>query len=168
VKKIVGMPDSGFFVEYDTKNADFAKAINWVLNSMNVTGSFDEDCVVSNPQNTSKCLSVVFSAPYISTPIFVLQSEYDQWQIDNFLKTNDSKIINDFGRDLSDSLKRQVLVADRNGVFLDSCTHHCGFWNAIKIDGFTQATGFKQWYEQQHFGGRWIQGRPYPCASCCS
>jgi len=51
-------------------------------------------------------------------------------------------------------------------VFLDSCDHHCGQWNAIVIDGMRSGVAFRDWYTGQK--GQHIQGRPYPCTACCN
>jgi len=44
-------------------------------------------------------------------------------------------------------------------VFLDSCDHHCGQWNAIVIDGMRSGVAFRDWYggqKGQHFQGKTI------------
>jgi len=162
---IVGMPDSGFFLE--SSSPDYVEKLQWVVETMNTTDSVNQNCLKYHT-NKTECMSVVFSTPYVETPLFLLQSQYDSWQIENFLRTNDTNIINQFGTNLTTTLKRQVLSPEQpdNGVFLDSCRHHCGGWNTITIDGLTQCSAFSQWYETRR--GRWFQSRSYPCSECCN
>ena len=57
-----------------------------------------------------------------------------------------------------------------SGAFLDSCHHHCGMWNQIRIDGQLVSEAFAQWYDS--IGTKkpktvWKQGEAYPCDACC-
>jgi hypothetical protein len=57
-----------------------------------------------------------------------------------------------------------------SGAFLDSCHHHCGAWNSIRIDGDLVSTAIQKWYEGIGKSGSkklWDQAKQYPCAACC-
>jgi len=51
-------------------------------------------------------------------------------------------------------------------VFLDSCVHHCGYWNSIVIDNKDSGQAFRDWYNGQN--GQNFQGKTYPCNPCCN
>ena len=58
----------------------------------------------------------------------------------------------------------------QSGAFLDSCHHHCGAWNAIRIDGDLVSVAFQKWYDGLGTPGNkatWAQAKPYPCDECC-
>jgi hypothetical protein len=62
----------------------------------------------------------------------------------NILASNPSVAdIETMGNNITSRLMSQLLVNSRHGVFLDSCSHHCGKWGDIRIDGDVQvgATG---------------------------
>jgi len=101
------------------------------------------------------------------TPIFPLQSTYDSWQIAYDLDSTNVNAINTYGKSLEDLVKAGILIKPHNGIFLDSCEHHCGNWNSMHISGQTQATAFSDFFEGKP-KKVWIQGKPYPCASCCT
>jgi len=70
------------------------------------------------------------------------------------------------------SLAQKLLVAP-NAIFLDSCKHHCGEWNAITIDQIRSPVALQIWYEQGAKAlpggtGYIDQNQPFPCDSCCS
>merc|ERR1711879_690452 len=93
----------------------------------------------------------------VEAPLFLLQSVYDSWQIDNILASNNATKIEEYGAKLGRMIDEKVLVNPRNGVFLDSCYHHCGFKacgslfcsgsHEIHIYGETQRSAFKKFYE---------------------
>ena len=67
-------------------------------------------------------------------------------------------MINSYGANLTNLVKENLLNQKKNGIFLDSCRHHCGEWGEIVINGDNQATAFQKWYESttQMY---WIQDR---------
>ena len=85
-------------------------------------------------------------------------------------ETKDNKTdvaINAWGKKLTELVHTKLLTPNsKHGIFLDSCLHHCGGWGSYEINGMVQAPAFQKWYD----GGKGIniQGKPYPCASCCT
>ena len=107
---------------------------------------------------------------YIDTPVFVLQSRFDSWQIGNDLQSHDVDKINAWGNQLTKVLFDNLLLRDvKHGAYVDSCLHHCGGWDLV-IDGATAIQATSQWYENSTATGAqlvWLQDRAYPnmCAS---
>jgi len=169
--KVVGLPDSGFFMDYEGP-PKYHSGMKWVFNQMNCTDGVNSDCIdyynKNNRDNVFSCYFAQHTAPFIRTPIFPLQSRFDAWQIPNILGSNNVTLVTDFGHYLTEQMFDQLLPYPRAGLWLDSCEHHCGGWPGIKIDGYSMATAFAEFYQSVGNGRRiWFQDEDYPCKSCC-
>ena len=229
--KCVGMPDSGFFLDYQkstqklptslsssrptptnirtyqeqqrkrtlkTIPGNYHHGIQWVYHFSNASSGINEDCVAAASQSMEmddwKCMFAEHVSPYVHTPMFVLQSEYDSWQTSNVLKpsrisalisdddVDHDQAINILGKNITARLESNLFhVHPKSGGFVDSCHHHCGAWGQIVIDGDTVAQAFSKWYSglddhqtdinQKSKGTRnkkvWSQNQTYPCEVCC-
>jgi len=167
--RVVGMPDSGFFLDYETQ-MEYSSNMQWVFTQQNASVGVDADCLdYYEPLNEQwKCIFAEYTSPFIQTPIFPLQSEYDSWQVPNILGSTNATLINKYGNLVSQRVFETVLPNPRNGVYLDSCYHHCtsGLWNSMHIGGVTMATAFQEWYN--NYAYTWIAGQEYVCNECCS
>jgi len=166
--KVRGLPDSGFFLDYDSTipgGPKYGTAMRWVFQQMNATDGVNQRCISANRNTPEKCFFAEHTSPFVSTPFFPLQSIYDAWQTGNILGSKDDAEINAFGKILESRFKANVLAQPRNGAFLDSCHHHCGDWNQIVINGDSTSKAFNAWYTSGK--GTFIQQEVYPCDSCC-
>jgi len=167
---VVGMPDSGFFLDYENPTIRYHSQLVWVFEQMNSTGGVNRHCIdywKASTGETWKCIFAQHTSPFIATPIFPLQAKYDAWQIDNVLGSRDATLVNEFGANLTALVETELLNTNpAHGIFLDSCYHHCGEWGSIKIDNQVQATAFQNWF----LGGLkfYNQDGTYPCSTCCS
>ncbi|KAJ0620429.1 putative pectinacetylesterase/NOTUM [Helianthus annuus] len=117
--------------------------------------------------------------PYINTPIFIVNSAYDTWQVSNMFATNESdpkgeftKCKNDLNECSTTQLKRlqdfrsdflgsvsSVTKSSTEGMFINTCYTHCQtdqstwFGNATsKLDDKTIAEGVDDWfYDKSEF-----------------
>jgi len=163
---VKGLPDSGFIMDYTSTAPGRNVHTIWIWLYKQMKFESDPDCVAAHSEDPELCVFPPYAAPYVTTPMFPLQSQYDAWQLDNVLGTKDTNAVNQFGQALETTFKATVLKHSTNGCFLDSCVHHCGSWNAIVIDNKDSGQALKDWYEGQN--GQHIQGRPYPCNPCCN
>jgi len=162
--KVVGMPDSGFFLDYEA-GPNYHGNMIWVFNQMNSTSGVNARCIAAYAAaDRWHCIFAEHTSPHITTPIFPLQSQYDSWQIPNILGSNNPVDINKYGALLVSLVNADVLNNNANSIILDSCHHHCGGWDTITIDGETQAKAFSTWYGGNNH--RFIDNKPYPCTSC--
>ena len=102
--KCVGMPDSGFFLDYQdprtpagrgalgTLPGNYHRGLKWVFEAMNATAGVNADCIDAKrsggPATDAPlylCMFAEHTAPYTHTPVFALQSEYDSWQTGHVL-----------------------------------------------------------------------------------
>jgi len=166
--KVVGLPDSGFFLDYSA-GKDYHSSLVWVFNQMNSSSGINQMCIKASTSDPSRCIFAEHVSPYIQTPLFPLQAQYDSWQTDNELGSTDPGAINGYGDLLVKTIVTFLLSNPIHGVFLDSCHHHCGEWGEITIDGMNQGEAFMEWYNNHDSGGKrfWIQDKVYPCDSCC-
>ena len=115
------------------------------------------------------CMFAEHTAPFTHTPLFALQSTYDSWQTSHVLHPGDSVQL--LGNNLTRRIQGNLFGPHpASGAFLDSCHHHCGAWNQIRIDGQLVSEAFAQWYEslgEKKAKTVWRQGQPYPCDACC-
>lgn len=165
---VVGLPDSGFFLDFEGP-PKYHSRIRWVFDFMNCSSGVNEMCVKDKQAagDSYRCMFAEHVSPYIRVPIFPLQPEYDSWQIANNLGNNSTGIVNNWGATLTTLVNKNLLARSQNGVFLDSCVHHCGGWSTIHIDGDVQAVAFQKWYTDPARKAQWVQKQPYVCAACC-
>eukprot|EP01125_Pyxidicula_operculata_P008327 TRINITY_DN2804_c0_g1_i1.p2 TRINITY_DN2804_c0_g1~~TRINITY_DN2804_c0_g1_i1.p2 ORF type:complete len:360 (+),score=63.23 TRINITY_DN2804_c0_g1_i1:1188-2267(+) len=165
--KVVGMPDSGFFLDYETSR-NYHGMMVWVFEQMNSTAGLNQRCISAHQatKDTWKCIFAEHTSPFIQTPMFPLQSQFDSWQLDNILGNNtDVALVNKFGTILLDRVTKSLLDRAQNSIWLHSCSDHCGGWGNIHIEGHVMATAFQQWYDGSLH--RYFQGKPFPCTECC-
>jgi hypothetical protein len=136
--KVIGLPDSGFFLDYDTPACEYGQKMRWVFNQMNSTEGVNQKCISGNKGHAENCIFAEHTAPHIVTSYFPMQSVYDSWQLGNILgkpAENDPKEVNKYGDMTKERFLASVIKNKVNGGFLDSCKHHCGAWDQIVING---------------------------------
>lgn len=111
----------------------------------------------------AQCIFPKYIVPYIETPIFIVQPQYDQWQIWHVIGNpalND--LINQIGNQTVYELKHSVLNKPQHGAFFDACIHHCtscsvnteDSWNGGAVisskEKLTPAIAFAKWYNDEN------------------
>mmetsp|Transcript_7094 Transcript_7094/g.14333 ORF Transcript_7094/g.14333 Transcript_7094/m.14333 type:complete len:550 (-) Transcript_7094:148-1797(-) len=173
---VVGMPDSGFFLDYQDPIRQFHSGLKFVFEEFNSTNGVDKDCVAAYAatSETWRCIFAERISPFISTPLLALQSRFDSWQTAMDLDSTDHQQINQWGERTVELMRSSLLAHNgKHAAFIDSCAHHCNFWNQLESsDGLTQPMAFQRWYSrisqgqmpetQEHF-----RLEPFPCEACC-
>jgi len=166
--KVVGVPDSGFFLEYNAPSGSphYATDMAWVFLQQNCTSGVNHRCIAAHipTDDTYKCFFAEHTAPYIVTPILPLNPIFDSWQIANILGSKDVAKVNAYGQDFLTRFNSNVFSQPKNGGFLDACYHHCNSWGTIQ--GQTAAQNLMTWFNTAT-GGRLVDRSSYPCSSCC-
>lgn len=190
--KCGGLPDSGFFLDYQdpteqcapptrsqrlrarrtTIPGDYHCGLKWTYTQQNATAGVNQDCIAAHSVTGDewKCMFAEHSAEHIKSPVFAMQSQYDAWQTGHVLKNQQP--VQTLGNNITARIQ-SMLMANNNesGAFLDSCHHHCGAWNSIRIDGDLVSTAIQKWWGSIGVPGAkklWNQNKPYPCTACCS
>lgn len=107
--KCAGLPDSGFFLDYQdprrhaatvasspahpplplgtTVSGNYHKGLKWVFTQMNATSGINQDCIaamrtggVPTDAPLYLCMFAEHTSPFTHTPLFPMQSTYDSWQ----------------------------------------------------------------------------------------
>ena len=140
--RLVGFPDAGFFLDHAQEQSGSLHYRALFQGSdpiWNVTGSGGTNlkCLAANKGSEWKCLMAQYIAPHVETPMFVMNSNYDEWQMMNILQAqciptpghpcnaaqNQSLLA---FRDHFVSTVASTVVAGKpaNGVFIDNCYVH--------------------------------------------
>lgn len=88
--KVLAVPDAGFFlngVNYHSNSTDYLndfKAADGVWNS-SVAGNLNAGCLAAYSLTRWLCYLPQYSAPFITTPLFISNSLLDMWQVLNDL-----------------------------------------------------------------------------------
>jgi uncharacterized protein (DUF779 family) len=189
-----GMSDSGFFLDHSSSMKaplthlplgrdvasvngllDYSRGMKEIFEMMNISSGADKDCIDSmrhrrdEASALSHCVFAANLSPFISTPMFAVQPQYDQWQIINIIgNTYTDAAVNSYGRRLVESLQSNLLSNPLHGAFVDSCAHHCvgcsqplrnhpwsgdvivstGGSSAADVRGLSPASAFAAWYER--------------------
>jgi len=170
--KVACMPDSGFFLDEDHGPRYGSNMRNVFRFQGSSAEGLNAACVAAHRSSgdPEKCIFAQWSSAHIETPTFPLQSEYDTWQQSNV--AGGGIDMNDFGKNLTALVKSQLLSRPQHGIFLESCSHHCGSWNGPIVDGTTSSVALEEWYNKGSAAlnnkGFFYQGKAYPCKSCCT
>jgi len=71
--KVRGLPDSGFFLDYDSKipgGPKYGTAMRWVFNQMNATEGVNQKCITANSNQPANCYFAEHTSPHVETPFF--------------------------------------------------------------------------------------------------
>lgn len=188
--KVVAVPDSGFFFTDDSFPA-WRDSLYWIATMMNSTDGLNQNCVNSRRSaglDPLLCTRPEIVAPYIQTPVFVLNSRYDPALDDISGGENGNNItnVNRLGATLADLVNATIMNRPNNAAFLTSCHEHCGQFAQnqtgpfadfyVIIDGWTAIPAIMQWWavvtgkqeRTESFRNYWFQEATYPCSTCCS
>lgn len=192
--RVSGLADSGFFLNYDhttgapaggapgsptfPSNTSYPWRMWWMASVANVTDALNARCLAAQaPGAEWLCLFAEATAPFLTSPVFALQSYHDSYQVSAILDApGNATAINAFGLLLSARLKATLLAsAVPHGAALDACFHHCGSsgttWPAIPFTKNTtvQNQAWAKWYTAHGSAGErlWEQIADWPCKWCC-
>jgi hypothetical protein len=92
--RLVGFPDAGFFMDAKDEtsgNYSYRGLFQGADPVWNLTGSGGTNlkCLTANVGAEWKCLMAQYIAPHVETPMFVLNSDYDAWQMEHVLGAGD-------------------------------------------------------------------------------
>ncbi|XP_038050931.1 pectin acetylesterase 8-like [Patiria miniata] len=156
-----GIIDAGFFL--DERNISgyehYAFHMKKIYNMQNASGSLNKACLAAmSPQDKWKCFFAEYTYPYISTPLFIINSAYDYWQQWFILDLRCHPI------ECPDKLKyltrhytifiheiNQVYHHPGDGMFISSCYAHTQAvldktWSTYAVGGKSTREAFSDWY----------------------
>ena len=168
---VVGLPDSGFFMDYGT----WSNGLRWIYSFMNATAGLNQACVAhyAPVRNITACMFAQYTAPFSQTPMFALQGRFDAYQTSSILHSQDPAQVNPYGEWLTSVLisTLNLQTGGKHAAFIDSCHHHCGYWTnclGVAIDGRGAKDAVAAWMFNQTTQRLWFQNETFPCSSCCN
>jgi hypothetical protein len=164
--KLTGFPDAGYFLDHaDTKGEyTYRKLFQGADQVWNVTGSGGTNaaCLAAYPVSEQwKCLMAPYITPFLKTPVFVMNSAFDAYQLPSILFTkctvstqknpcNDT-LAQAYGHDFLEAMA-PVISKAKNGAYIDSCWVHeqnvnyCSDQAVPNCVGWTPAeSGSRKW-----------------------
>lgn len=159
--------DGGYFVDQLSIVGTYPlrEEFRSVLALHNVSSVLNSKCLANVGSETWKCFMPQYFLPYIDTPIFVVNSGYDQWQMwaswfpglpswnnctFNLTKCTAQQlaVIQQFHSDTMVALSYAIsgTSGKQVGVYIDSCLVHChSSWRTTKINGKNINTAIADW-----------------------
>lgn len=137
------LPDSAFYVDYKSlKTGDFdyqmqMKALYSTVN--NVSTPFPQaGCVAKYGNESYKCFVTEHMFPYIRSPLFIIQSGYDTFQIPNILQSTCTNLAKCSAVNLQQihiyhtyqqgRIRELMKLKPESAVWSPSCPFHCNFY----------------------------------------
>jgi O-palmitoleoyl-L-serine hydrolase len=162
--RVVGMPDSGFFLPVNYAPCNYLTQLELVYYNFSTCGSLHDDCLSEQALNPWLCQTAKYMIPVIKTPIYALQSRYDSSNYDYILCDNTNQTaIYDFTNLFAAAFYGTGItdVNGINGAFLDNCPHHYYVYNlsvpepvvfqpwttVVSTIGISQSSAFVSWYD---------------------
>jgi len=138
VANVVGMPDSGFFLQLNYEPCNYADQFVWMYENMNIEPVLNAGCVAAYNLaggNASDCMFAQNMIPYILTPFFALQSAFDSSQYGYILclsvtedPTNETAIYA-YSEILRETYYSSGMGTVRNSGLLGNCPRHYYYYN---------------------------------------
>eukprot|EP01050_Picozoa_sp_SAG11_P006549 SAG11_NODE_511_length_8847_cov_3.611911_10_plen_194_part_00 len=134
--------------------------MKWAAIAQNTSAGVPPACLVHYRSLGEgwRCFFAQYAAPFVQSPLFALQSQFDAYQTSAMIRSRDSTIVDPYAMNLSNTLELSLglLGSDagaalakkngRNGAFLNACWHHSGAWPRLQISGVTAWDAMATWY----------------------
>lgn len=156
---------AGYFIDAPNLQGEYAigQLYKQVAEMQNVYEGVNRECVrFHRREDAWKCFMAQYTMPFIRTPLFMVNSPYDTWQLANVLmvpwdcvqdttKCNATEIsaIQNFRSEFVKA-SRAVVAHPSNGAYMDSCWEHCqacgNNWGKSTVNGKSIPAALGDWY----------------------
>eukprot|EP00039_Didymoeca_costata_P017236 m.317552 g.317552 ORF g.317552 m.317552 type:complete len:177 (-) comp16509_c1_seq8:339-869(-) len=87
--QVYGAPNAGYFLDHGrmpgvkpTLPFNYPEGIAYMYHMFNSSGALSQDCLNSySSSDQYKCLMAPYAINFIKTPVFAIQSRFDEWQL---------------------------------------------------------------------------------------
>jgi hypothetical protein len=133
--------------------------------SFGADGGLTEACRAKHPSEPHLCFMSPHMVDTIATPLFMMNSKYDAWQLENILQTEwvnhaEQAAVLQYGLDFMTMLAPISAPASPHGGVITSCICHGCPWSSMKYTnsaakGAVKSYGeaFSDWYYGRTSGG---------------
>ncbi|EGD76876.1 hypothetical protein PTSG_08223 [Salpingoeca rosetta] len=164
-------PVSGFFLEHDDAGGQplYPDRMRNVFAMQNCSAGVDQSCIKANAHDPSACMFAQHTYPHMESPIFLLQSLVDAWQMGNVFPANASwkdcantgefqhcstqeiAQLNAFGFTMLHALNgTRTFSSPGNGGFFYSCRTHVAAqgsaWEKFTVEGVVMRDAANAWW----------------------
>ena len=158
---------------WDGTESNMVSVAKWGYQAWNASSSVNEECVQRKTVENEewRCMFGSVVAPFVKTPLFVLNSKYDTWQEKAIIGANCSiaqcphggamqKFWVNYGQEM---VRRLSSLPPRHGAFVGNCPAHCQTGSGYltrTVNGTLMRDAFVEWYQDRMNGGmkmlRWV------------
>ena len=81
---VVGRPVAGFFIDeanFDPSQPSYASSVKYGVGMFNSTPALSSSCKSAHPGDEWRCWMAPYVAPFVRSPVFVVQSRFDEFQL---------------------------------------------------------------------------------------
>ena len=178
------LADAGFFL--DEPSFDGTKTMRHIFQQTytlhNSSAGLHDECLhAQKPKRKYRCFFPQYSLPFVTTPVFLVNSLYDSWQIGSLSNVScicdfdacssaEKSFIEKFRKKTLNAL-RSVFDLKETAVFADACLLHsqCPLddrWTKVQVGNVTIAQAFVDWYRGK-VEDRFKIDDPYPSNLTC-
>jgi len=170
-KHVRALPEVGYFLDHGNIKHDgnnYTAWMQYIYHMQNLTfgadGALAPACREAYPEQPHYCFMSPHMQQFVKTPFFMLNSKYDEWQLQNELQTAwDTKeaqaAVIQYGQDFLDQLK-PVKSEPKNGAFITSCICHDCPWEQLVLANKTAYQHFADWHYGRTSGAKAIHVDP--------
>ena len=154
--RVTGLADSGFFIDHLDHNGNprWSPLWQWGFYAWASAAGVNQRCLAAHGSGGDnepwRCIFAQYTMPYLETPLFVLNSRFDSWQLcwsfglpnspfATWNRTIKASAL-DFGEDFSTALAATGALwsgPPKHGGFITACQAHCdagdGAWTSTYL-----------------------------------
>eukprot|EP00933_Yihiella_yeosuensis_P053242 TRINITY_DN5142_c3_g3_i1.p1 TRINITY_DN5142_c3_g3~~TRINITY_DN5142_c3_g3_i1.p1 ORF type:complete len:461 (-),score=61.49 TRINITY_DN5142_c3_g3_i1:63-1445(-) len=164
--KVKAMPECGFFMDTPTYKGQNTWPDAWkhVAGMQNVFPSLNKECTAAHKGEEWRCFMAQYTAPFVKTPHFVINSVYDAFQMQYVLglpvRCTKHHRCSSEQLKAADGLRKEIIgnvsatvTGSGSGYFLYDCETHCGQinrgnrWNVLSDGKESLRSAFTAWYK---------------------
>lgn len=167
--KVRGVPVVGGFLDHGNIRNDEHNYTAWMrsvveMQNISHSGALAPSCIEAHKSDERfKCFLAPYALPFVNTPVFLVNSKYDAWQLNNELQLQcllnkrqwpgasvspditctetEKHSVVEYGADWLSSFPRMTLLKGGHGAFITSCVCHGCPWEALSLDGSANSAG---------------------------
>ena len=178
------LADAGFFLDEPSLNGTkiIRSTFRRIYTLHNSSKGLNHACLRAQKSTRKfRCFFPQYSLPFVKSPIFLVNSLYDSWQITymsgvfcmcdiNTCSSEEMSYIKKFRKKVLRAL-RSIFDSEGSAVFVDACLVHSqncvnDLWTRIQIGNVTIAQAFAKWYRGDA-EERFMIDDPYPSNPTC-
>eukprot|EP01111_Echinosteliopsis_oligospora_P007136 TRINITY_DN2178_c0_g1_i1.p1 TRINITY_DN2178_c0_g1~~TRINITY_DN2178_c0_g1_i1.p1 ORF type:complete len:371 (+),score=80.84 TRINITY_DN2178_c0_g1_i1:3-1115(+) len=183
---VKGMADAGWFLDTNNvtgKPSPYFAELPTAYTLWNSSATLKPECLAKFPGEEWRCLFAMHFYDYITTPIFITQSQIDTYQLGVLYELPCAGDLSKCTQQEFQSLYKwaatfraslQTAIANpTTGIFVDACPTHCqsqgdNSWDETYINKQSIADAFWNWYTTNSTTKYEDVCTDYPCNISCS